>query len=200
MAVAIPVCTPLRVPRVESAGLSATGGTWIDRDGSGVANGNLFTETSPVLTTDSLLGGVNSHYGLSGAELLWSDYTFTGVIEVEDPATDGIGVTFLSRANDDNQVFYLLSSVPDGGAVQTFKLSGVGFTPVFVGTLDTGTEPATGESLQFVIRATDESTQNRIQLKIWGSGSAEPAGWQVDVTDSAVTRPTTGGVGIWSSN
>ncbi len=184
-----------------SAGQNPT--DWYDTaaDSATIESDSLFdvkqVGSDLVLGTDSTGINIHSHYVGAGAENFTS-MVYTGRMRLTDD-NGGIGVTFLSGFADSPTPAYdyhRLRRANFSPAARTFQLeppSASGLT----GDLDSGVDPVVDTWYRFRIVVDAEGAQLHIQANVWEDGQPEPAGFQIDATDTGGLNRTIGTVGVW---
>ena len=134
---------------------------------------------------------IHSHYIGNDAHL-WTNYVYTGRMYLTDD-NGGIGVTFLSRYPEENDVYYRLRRYAQE---PNFHISPHGTS--VKGDTDSEITPEANTWYRFHIEVEDTGTQTNIQAKVWKEGEAEPEIFQIVGYDDSATRITSGTVGVWT--
>jgi len=151
---------------------------------------------------DAELINIYSHYFSGPGALSWSDYCFSGRMQIKE-RNASIGVTFYSRhiedidqcyllGRDANQKTFHLFAHPSG--VQKIKSSNPG-----VDLRDTGIDPQLNVWYHFLIRVETTATQINIKAKVWPENEAMPDAFQIDAYDDSGIRINSGTVGLWTT-
>ncbi|GJM25178.1 MAG: hypothetical protein DHS20C16_15930 [Phycisphaerae bacterium] len=151
-----------------------------------------------VLGTDSSDINIHSHYVGAGADS-YTSMTYTGRMRLTDD-NGGIGVTFLSGFADSPTPAYdyhRLRRANFAPSARTFQLEPPNANGL-TGDLDSGVDPVVDTWYRFRIVVDAEQPQVRIRANVWEDGQAEPAGFQIDATDTGGLNRTVGTVGTWS--
>ncbi len=151
-----------------------------------------------VLGTDSTDINIHSHYVGTDAENFTS-MIYSGRLRLTDD-NGGIGVTFLSGFADSPTPAYdyhRLRRANFAPAARTFQLSPPAANGL-TGDLDSGVDPVVNTWYRFRIVVDAEQPQVRIRANVWVDGQPEPAGFQIDASDSGGLNRTIGTVGVWS--
>jgi hypothetical protein len=142
-----------------------------------------------VFGTISTATNIHSHY-VGGVINALSGYGFTGRMMIA-ASGGGIGVTFFSEYPLAD-AYYRLRRYASKPAFH-FASHGTSVS----GDKDTGVIPVANVWYQFRIQVEDTGTQTEIRAKLWAEGGSEPADWQAEAFDAALTRLTAGTIGLW---
>lgn len=151
-----------------------------------------------VLGTDSTDINIHSHYVGAGAENFTS-MIYTGRMRLTND-NGGIGVTFLSGFADTPTPAYdyhRLRRANFAPSARTFQLEPPDANGL-TGDLDSGVDPVVNTWYRFRIVVDADQPQVRIRANVWEDGQPEPAGFQIDATDTGGLNRTIGTVGVWS--
>ena len=169
---------------------------WVDtRSGfSLLEDDSLFsvaaTSGGKALTTTSTLADIHSHMA-EPAPATTRTYRLIGGMSVGS-ATGGIGVTVYS-GYPTRDAYYRFGRNPG----ETFKLTARHAMTCSMS--DSGFMPSPGASYSYEISIASLSDRNRIRVKVWPAGLAEPPSPQVQCDDTSSARPIDGTFGIWST-
>jgi len=122
----------------------------------------------------------------------WSSYEVTGDMRAEDPA-DGAGIVFFVQQPLTEHRMYRLRYVYGSD----FHIASNN-APAPVGATTTGVIPAAGIWYSFRVQVSAGASATTIQARVWRRADPEPPTWQIDCTDSDVSRLVAGTIGVWS--
>jgi len=140
------------------------------------------------LATASTANDIHSH--LSPPPSSFSNSTFSGRLALTS-AAGSAGVTSYSQLPTQARYYRLGSTA--GGA---FTIAGL--PTLSCPNPSTGVVPQVNAWYVFELTVTSESSQNRIQAKVWRQGDSEPTGPQAECLDTSSSRSTNGTIGVWS--
>ncbi|MFC0678701.1 PKD domain-containing protein [Lysobacter korlensis] len=171
--------------RTASGGLGTaeTGGSWTANNSSGlsVSGGEARISLAPYSRRTATLNGVR-----------WADTEVRAAASFVRPTSGSVYVGVIGRSRGGTPAYGARVVVGASGApllqlhrdvdtvLRSFRLTSVSF--------------ASGDELQFKVRVTGLSPST-VQAKVWESGTAEPADWQVTASDAVVIQDP-GGVGL----
>ncbi|MDD1759249.1 MAG: Tc toxin subunit A, partial [Methanothrix sp.] len=161
---------------------------------------------------DPELVNIYSHYYPGQDALSWSNYCYSGRVQIKD-GNAAIGITFYSRhiedvgvagsgmmgidqcyllGRDANQKTFHLFAHPSG--VQKVKSSNSS-----VDMRMTDINPQLNVWYNFLVVVESTSTQINIKAKIWPESEAMPVAFQIDAYDDSGIHITSGTVGVWTT-
>ena len=164
-------------------GTAETGGTWATMGASSkyaVADGAARFRTEP--------GGITGA-GLLGVSLTAADLSVTTTLESAGAAAS---VVVVGRKIGANEYRAGLRFTAAGDV--SLQLAGAG-NQTLAATAPTGLSDAAGTPLRIRLQVSGVSP-TVIRAKVWKAGSAEPAAWQLSVSDGAAALQSNGFVGL----
>lgn len=187
-----PFCVPY-VPTTPGSG------SWVETGDTGIVDASLFGSDSATGTfttdkTDSMHATWDDASGDFSVPV-----SFKAELRTND-STGVVGLEFMSGFPTTLQTYRVAST-----DLQSFRLSAVGFTPTFQGSVDSGVIPAVGAWYEILVDletiSDDEIGDSlRIRVKIWPQSAAEPSSYQIDVQDFSSSRRLNGSLGIYGAN
>lgn len=154
----------------------------------------LCVQSRPAFGTSSTLTNIHSHVVGAGTEA-WTNYAYSGRMMIGDLGA-GIGVTFLSDYPNSDSYYRLrrFQNIPSFHiAPHPQDIASV------AGDIDSGVAPQPGVWYNFYIEVQDTGTLTYIRAKVWPTGQALPADWQIQCYDASANRRTAGTYGVWGN-
>jgi large repetitive protein len=172
-------------------GTADVGGAW-----SVTGTATRFAVASGVGTM-SAAPGTTVRADLLGVQLTSTDVSSTISVNAA-PSGGGVYVALVGRRVSSTTDYRLKVRLQAGGAVtaQLVRVSGGVETAVQTVTTVPGLTYAAGDELRLRLVVTGVGTTT-LQAKVWKDGTAEPAAWLLQSTDTTAALQAAGSVGYW---
>jgi predicted MPP superfamily phosphohydrolase len=134
-----------------------------------------------------------SHVLVNDERERWQDYTYSGRFRQVNPDESGVGITFYSQFDRGYDQYYRLRRL---AGWTRFVLSPHGVKQL-EGETSFEFKVKTHQWYQFKVECTQNARGNRMRVKLWTEGTAEPDEWLADAVDTTA-RFDNGTIGLWS--
>lgn len=163
-------------------GTSDSGHTWSTSGGAASAYSTTGTEASIAVSATA-----SDRIAVVDIDGPHQDVRVT-VTTNATPVAGGIEVGVVARYTDASNFYAAVASVTTGGTVIAWINKRVAGVMTAVTSVSTGLSTATNKLLRFRV------VEDRLQLKIWLTGTDEPDEWDLDVVDTSLTTGNKAGL------